>query len=164
MATFSYLFIALAATMTATCCKADPGQIVQNALSCFNDQSIYKNCDEAYRLSPSGYLNVPYSATNQFCSGPCLDETYLVLDCIDQTLSNFVFYNRATIEDVRAAVQGGCGQSSRRGDFNVEDYLQGDWSNAVPVLTPHNLLFKFFACSVSLFIAARIYNVMMQGN
>jgi hypothetical protein len=33
-----------------------------------------------------------------YCSGPCLSETHLVLNCIENITKNFAFYNKATIE------------------------------------------------------------------
>ncbi|KAK6924787.1 hypothetical protein RJ641_009113, partial [Dillenia turbinata] len=92
----------------------DPAQIVQNAFICFSDKFIYTNCDEEYRLNQSGDLNIPYSATNEFCSGPCLAETQHVLNCVDSILSNFHFYNEATTHDVRNALSTGCSDTTER--------------------------------------------------
>lgn len=76
---------------------------------------VYSSCSEEYRLTQSGYLNIPAPATNQFCYGPCLAETHRVLDCVDHSLSNFIFYNRATVNDIRATLQAACGHTHERG-------------------------------------------------
>ncbi|KAL5541918.1 hypothetical protein UlMin_009628 [Ulmus minor] len=107
----------------------DPPQIVAKALLCFHDKYIYSSCEESYRLTESGNLEVPSEKTEEYCSGPCLTETNLVLDCIDNILSHFVFYNRATIQEVRETVQAGCGYGPERGDFNVEEHIESEESN-----------------------------------
>lgn len=76
---------------------------------------LYSGCDEAYRLNPSGNINVPSGATDLFCNGPCLAETQLVLNCIDNLLSNFIFYNKATMPEVRYALNAGCSYTPQRG-------------------------------------------------
>ncbi|KAJ1425510.1 hypothetical protein SESBI_10855, partial [Sesbania bispinosa] len=85
---------------------------------------IYVGCDEAYRLNPSGNINVPPEATDFFCSGPCLTETQLMLDCIDNILSNFIFYNKATVQQMRYALNAGCSYSRQRGQDTI--CFQGD--------------------------------------
>ncbi|XP_021772766.1 uncharacterized protein LOC110736772 [Chenopodium quinoa] len=129
----------------------DPGQLLIKALSCFNADNIYSRCSEAYRLTQSGYLNIPPAATEQFCYGPCLAETHLVLDCVDHSLSKFVFYNKATINDVRTTLQAACGHTHERGNFNVEEYMQeymqDYWSGANLPLLPNNLFTLIFLSS-----------------
>uniref|UniRef100_A0A7C9D0J0 DUF7731 domain-containing protein n=1 Tax=Opuntia streptacantha TaxID=393608 RepID=A0A7C9D0J0_OPUST len=136
--------------------QINPAQIVTKALSCFNDKHVYSNCNEAYRLTQSGYINVPPEATDQFCYGPCLAETHLVLDCVDHSLSTFVFYNKATINTVRTTLRAACGHSSERGHFNVDEYmqeyLQDEWSTANLPAQPNSLITFLFAVSVLLLI------------
>ncbi|PNX67996.1 hypothetical protein L195_g055927, partial [Trifolium pratense] len=76
---------------------------------------IYQSCEESYRLSENGNLDVPSEKTDAFCEGPCMSETNLVLGCIDNIFSNFIFYNRATIEDVKETILAGCGYGPERG-------------------------------------------------
>ncbi|KAK1292655.1 hypothetical protein QJS10_CPB17g01144 [Acorus calamus] len=102
----------------------NPIQIVSKAVQCFNNQNVYRKCQEDYRLSPAGNINVPSEATDAYCGGPCLIETKLVLDCVDGIMSNFVFYNRATTKNIRSTLVNGCSQTSSRGNFNVADYLE----------------------------------------
>ncbi|XP_028756693.1 uncharacterized protein LOC114715941 [Neltuma alba] len=108
---------------------ADPAQIVARALLCFNDKYIYKSCEESWRLTEEGNLKVPEDKTEEFCEGPCLSETYLVLSCIDNIFANFVFYNRATIEDIKDTVQAGCGYGPQRGNFDVAEHMEGEEYN-----------------------------------
>ncbi|XP_054788005.1 uncharacterized protein LOC129293905 isoform X2 [Prosopis cineraria] len=109
---------------------ADPAQIVARALLCFNDKYIYKSCEESWRLNEAGNLKVPKDKTEEFCEGPCLSETYLVLSCIDDIFINFVFYNRATIQDIKDTVQAGCGYGPQRGNFDVEKQIQAEENRA----------------------------------
>ncbi|XP_037496615.1 uncharacterized protein LOC105647438 [Jatropha curcas] len=103
--------------------------MAEEALSCFNDK-IYSGCSEAYRLTESGNVNVPPEATDLFCNGPCLTETQAILSCINNILSDFLFYNRATVRDIRYVLNAGCSYSSLRGDFNVTRYIEGETSSA----------------------------------
>ncbi|XP_008781073.2 uncharacterized protein LOC103700950 [Phoenix dactylifera] len=110
-----------------TCCESDqdPVDVAAKALTCFNDHYIYSSCEESCRLSAAGTIDVPLEATDQYCEGPCLVETKLVLQCVDSILYNFQFYNGATVQDVKYALNTGCGHTSKRGDFNVLERLEG---------------------------------------
>lgn len=76
---------------------------------------IYSSCEESYRLNESGNLKVASQDTDAYCNGACLTETNLVLTCIDNIFTNFLFYNKATIQDVRDTVQAACGNGPERG-------------------------------------------------
>ncbi|KAJ1407719.1 hypothetical protein SESBI_24195 [Sesbania bispinosa] len=117
----------------------DPSQIVAKALLCFNDKYIYQSCEESCRLNENGNLNVPTEKTDEFCEGPCLSETNLVLSCLDNIFSNFIFYNRATIQDVKETIEAGCGYGPERGNFNVAEHIQAEESKALKV-TSHVLM------------------------
>ncbi|KAF9607249.1 hypothetical protein IFM89_033456 [Coptis chinensis] len=105
-----------------------PAQIVSRALLCLNDNYIYKNCDESYRLTQSGNINVSPQETDQFCNGPCLAESNHVLNCIRDIFSNFCFYNRATIRDIRDTLKAGCSYTGKRGNFDVAEHMEsGAW-------------------------------------
>ncbi|KAK6930244.1 Pentatricopeptide repeat, partial [Dillenia turbinata] len=77
----------------------DPTEIVGKALLCFDNKNIYADCEEAYRLTESGNVNVTRNETDAYCEGPCLTETHFLLTCIENILTNFEFYNKATIQD-----------------------------------------------------------------
>ncbi|KAL5782186.1 hypothetical protein ACOSP7_007215 [Xanthoceras sorbifolium] len=121
----------------------DPAEIVAKALLCLNDKYIYSSCEESYRLTESGNLNVPLDYTDQYCNGPCLTETHLVLSCIENILSHFVFYNRATIQDVRDTIKAGCGYGPERGDFNVAEHVEAEENSAQKTETANKVLLGF---------------------
>ncbi|CAN0897233.1 hypothetical protein LINGRAHAP2_LOCUS19007 [Linum grandiflorum] len=136
MASFSMIFVLISIATTA--CSSNTGyaqkdlpeQLISKASSsCFHDK-VYDRCNRAYRLSLSGDINVPAEATDVFCNGPCLDETRHVLDCVDDLFSDFVFFNRAMVKDVRRVLSSACSStSSRRGsDFDVSSYLRDETS------------------------------------
>ncbi|XP_058212594.1 uncharacterized protein LOC131324596 isoform X2 [Rhododendron vialii] len=102
----------------------DPTPIIAKALLCFDDNYVYSSCQESYRLTESGELHVPHEDTNQFCEGPCLTETHLVLNCIGSIMTHFEFYNKATLQDVSDTVKDGCGYGNQRGNFNVAEHVQ----------------------------------------
>ncbi|MCL7044531.1 hypothetical protein MKW94_030538 [Papaver nudicaule] len=120
-----------------TCCSSDyydqyvgaQSQAIDRALVCFNNNFIFSSCAENNRLTETGLINVPPEQTEDYCNGPCLAETKLVLNCIDNMLSNFLFYNRATVRDIRSSLRTGCGFSNERGNFNVAQGL-GYWNHA----------------------------------
>ncbi|PIA61147.1 hypothetical protein AQUCO_00300578v1 [Aquilegia coerulea] len=85
---------------------------------------IYKSCDESCRLTQSGNINVSPEETDQFCEGPCFEESNHVLNCLNDVFSHFLFYNEATIKDVRATLRAGCSHTSERGNFNVAEHLE----------------------------------------
>ncbi|XP_042380404.1 uncharacterized protein LOC121972843 [Zingiber officinale] len=97
--------------------------IVAKAMACFDNNVVYSNCQESYRLSAAGTFNVPLEATDDFCGGPCLYETKLLLSCVDHILYNFRFYNGASVGVVKYTLDEGCGHTSKRGDFNVAEHL-----------------------------------------
>ncbi|XP_031736077.1 uncharacterized protein LOC101204762 [Cucumis sativus] len=132
----SFLPIALALAVLLRCPSVYsddqeiPGQMVVEGFKCFDNKFIYNGCERAYRLNPSGSFNVPPEATNLFCNGPCLIETQLLLNCLDNTFQNFLFYNKATAQSVRNALRVGCSYSSQRGNFNQGLFMQGEFSEA----------------------------------
>lgn len=56
--------------------------------------------------------------TDEYCSSPCISETHLVLNCIENVLSHFKFYNKASINDVRETIKSGCSYGPKRGILN----------------------------------------------
>lgn len=126
-----------------------PDHIVDEALHCFNEKQIYSSCIEAYRLSLNGELNVPPENADEYCNGPCLSETHLVLNCIEGVLSHFKFYNHATVNDVKETIKSGCSYGPKRGDFNVAERVQEDDSNG------HRTNFSLFLSGLVLMIMTR---------
>lgn len=78
---------------------------------------VYSSCEQSYRLTESGNINVPPDYTDKYCSGPCLTETNLVLDCIENIMLHFKFYNKATIQDIRDTIKAGCSHGPEKGSL-----------------------------------------------
>ncbi|KAJ6322190.1 hypothetical protein OIU77_012125 [Salix suchowensis] len=109
---------------------ADPPEVVAKALLCFSNKYIYSSCEEAYRLTETGSLNVPPGYADSYCGGPCLSETHLVLSCIESIMGHFVFYNKATVRDIRNTIKAGCSYGPERGNFDVSEHLQYEENHA----------------------------------
>ncbi|CAN1181632.1 hypothetical protein LINPERPRIM_LOCUS40405 [Linum perenne] len=92
--------------------RSDPAQIVAKAMQCFNNKTIYRNCDEELRLNESGSLVItrPMSAEEMeaYCKGACFMETNLVFNCVQGIMNNFRFYNNATVNDVKNSLKEAC--------------------------------------------------------
>uniref|UniRef100_A0A7N0U3X1 DUF7731 domain-containing protein n=1 Tax=Kalanchoe fedtschenkoi TaxID=63787 RepID=A0A7N0U3X1_KALFE len=108
----------------------DPATITAKALQCFNNRFIYSSCNEDYRLTMAGEINVPPEYTDEYCNGPCMTETHLVLNCVDNILLHFAFYNRATVQDVRDTIKAACSDSKERGHFSVAEHMAAEESAA----------------------------------
>ncbi|XP_043709844.1 uncharacterized protein LOC122658791 [Telopea speciosissima] len=148
-------FIVALISIVVSCCKSeltehDPSQLVAKALLCFNNKYIYSSCEETYRLKESGNVSVPHEATDEYCNGPCLEETNLVLHCIDGILFNFLFHNKATVQDIRATLNAGCGHTSERGNFNVAEHIQDEYSHGYSE-KPHLMCLYLSVSMITLF-------------
>ncbi|XP_074559263.1 uncharacterized protein LOC141815247 [Curcuma longa] len=146
---FSFALLLFSTTFV----KSDEGPIgfVAKAMACFDNNAVYSNCQDSYRLDAAGTFNIPVEATDDFCGGPCLSETKLVLSCVDHILYNFRFYNGASLQVVKYTLDQGCGHTSKRGDFNVAEYLgenpfpygYGHQNHANKIAVPIYLLILF---------------------
>ncbi|XP_074318311.1 uncharacterized protein LOC141655114 [Silene latifolia] len=101
----------------------DPAHIVAGGLLCFREKHIYNSCDESCRLSAKGDLHVPHDQVDEFCNGPCLEETNHVLDCLEEIMDNFLFFNQATTQNVRDTISAACGHGFHRGDLDVGEHI-----------------------------------------
>ncbi|KAG9459597.1 hypothetical protein H6P81_004105 [Aristolochia fimbriata] len=128
-------FFAVVVMSVVTLCHSQqiPSQIVTRALYCLNNRLIYRSCQEDYRLSADGSINVPPQAVDAYCTGPCIDETRLVLNCVDGIISNFIFDNGATTRAVRSTIIAACSDSSQRGNFNVAAHILDEDNQAEPL-------------------------------
>ncbi|KAG7605472.1 hypothetical protein ISN45_At05g044750 [Arabidopsis thaliana x Arabidopsis arenosa] len=108
----------------------DPPEIVAKALECLNEKHIYRECDESWRLTLNGDLNIPLGRTEEFCEGPCFSETHLALNCIEEIIHHYRFFNRATIHDIRETLKSGCSYGPERGVFNVLEHIEDEDENA----------------------------------
>ncbi|KAK4380097.1 hypothetical protein RND71_001959 [Anisodus tanguticus] len=107
-----------------------PDYLFSKALQCFTDKHIYSSCEESYRLTETGELHVPPEYADQYCRGPCLEETHLVLNCLENILSHFRFYNKATVRAVEETIKEGCSYGPKRGYFNVAEHILAYGSTA----------------------------------
>ncbi|XP_022989485.1 uncharacterized protein LOC111486529 [Cucurbita maxima] len=142
---------ALALYCSSVCGEEFEGQGVTQGFQCFDNNLIYNGCESAYRLNPSGNLNVPLQATNLFCNGPCLIETQLLLNCLDHAFDNFLFYNKATVLAVQNALRAGCSYSTQRGNFNPGYFMQGEISKGHTLqkwVTLYYVLFLIGCCFI----------------
>ncbi|XP_072976260.1 uncharacterized protein [Typha angustifolia] len=111
-------------------CMSDQVSIAGRALTCFDSSHVYRSCEESYRLKAEGSIRVGIEATDEYCGGPCVAETKLLLSCVDEMRKNFRFRNGASVGDVRHALTRGCSHSTARGDFTVKRYNDyGDEDN-----------------------------------
>ncbi|XP_042424151.1 uncharacterized protein LOC122011825 [Zingiber officinale] len=123
--TFKHFCFFMALFFFTVCCKSDqtPVSLVAKAMTCFDNSVVYSSCQESYRLNAEGTINVPKEATDDYCGGPCLSETKFVLSCVDEILYTFKFYNGASVQDVKYTLDAGCGDTNKRGDFDVAEHL-----------------------------------------
>ncbi|XP_073050375.1 uncharacterized protein [Primulina eburnea] len=126
--------------------------IFNKVLECFDDKNIYSSCDEAYRLTQGGKLDVPYDYTDQYCNGPCITETENVLACIHGIFDQFLFHNRATLSDIHDTLESGCSYGPKRGNFDVAEHIQANGASADKTFNP-----TLFA---NIFLISIMYNVL----
>ncbi|KAJ0253873.1 Glycine-rich protein family [Hirschfeldia incana] len=107
----------------------NPPEIVAKALECLNEKHIYRECEDAWRLTLNGDLNIPVTRTEEFCEGPCFSETNLALNCIDEIVHHFRFFNRATVYNIRETLKSGCSYGPERGIFNVLEHIEDEEEN-----------------------------------
>ncbi|XP_073042227.1 uncharacterized protein [Primulina eburnea] len=126
---------------------ASPDLIFNKVFECFDDKYIYSSCNEAYRLTQGGELNVPHDYTDQYCNGPCITETQNVLACIHGIFGQFLFYNRATLSDIRDTIESGCSYGPERGNFDVAEHIQANGVSADKTFNP-TLYARIFLISI----------------
>ncbi|KAK8916953.1 hypothetical protein KSP39_PZI023243 [Platanthera zijinensis] len=112
----------------STGCTSEPDavDILTKARACFDDPYVYISCQNSYRLRELGSIDIPADAVDEYCGGPCLKETKLVLMCLHNTFDNFRFYNGRTLRDVGYALDRGCSLGMDRGDFSSIGLNGGD--------------------------------------
>ncbi|KAJ7526030.1 hypothetical protein O6H91_17G078500 [Diphasiastrum complanatum] len=110
-------------------------QAYTNSLLCLQNTTV--PCPGA-NLGESG--NVQPNNTAAFCTQGCLNQTMVMLKCIDHVYNDFRFNNKGTTNDIRAALNKGCSHNSIfYGNFTVIPSPSGAFANAIP-----NVLFTTF--------------------
>ncbi|KAJ3676089.1 hypothetical protein LUZ60_003501 [Juncus effusus] len=112
----------------------------EDVCHCLEDHYIYRECEEEYRLSREGYLHVPRDRTEEFCEGPCHDETEEVLRCIKEKSEDFRFVSGASVNDIKEAIECGCGEgeSERKGDSGFDEGDDYDTDDGEHDQEPHH--------------------------
>lgn len=78
---------------------------------------IYSQCAEEFRLNAEGAFHVHKDSVDEYCGGPCLEETKLALQCVEEVAAEtFHFSNGASVLAVRQALGTGCGYGPERGN------------------------------------------------
>ncbi|ESR46756.1 hypothetical protein CICLE_v10003751mg, partial [Citrus x clementina] len=89
---------------------------------------------------------VPRGASYLFCNGPCFEETHVMLDCVEKLLSNFNFYNKATVKDIRKAF----------GDFNVWRYINEGETSLINNDGQRVLTFNGYTTALAMLTGSRL--------
>nr|CAB3465523.1 unnamed protein product [Digitaria exilis] len=59
---------------------------------------IYGQCAEEFRLNAEGAFHVQRNEVDEYCGGPCLEETKLALQCVEEVAAeSFRFSNGASL-------------------------------------------------------------------
>ncbi|CAL4893017.1 unnamed protein product [Urochloa decumbens] len=83
---------------------------------------IYGQCAEEFRLNAEGAFHVQRNEVDSYCGGPCLEETKLALQCVEEVAAqSFRFSNGASVLAVRQALGTGCGYGPERGTFEIRE-------------------------------------------
>ncbi|KAL6620067.1 hypothetical protein ACP70R_035206 [Stipagrostis hirtigluma subsp. patula] len=97
-------------------------EMFQRACHCFDDPNIYSLCAAEWRLNVEGAFHVQKDAVNEYCGGPCLEETTLALQCVEEVAyQSFRFSNGASVLAVKQALGTGCSYGPDRGTFEIRE-------------------------------------------
>ncbi|OIV95258.1 hypothetical protein TanjilG_26955 [Lupinus angustifolius] len=74
-----------------------------------------------------------------------------MLNCINNVLSNFLFYNKANVDQIRYVLNAGCSYSTQRGNFNLGEYA-GEETNSAQKLSDFIRLYLFITMVVVVYL------------
>ncbi|XP_062231184.1 uncharacterized protein LOC133928740 [Phragmites australis] len=120
----SLLALALAICLLIPCCFSDKAvvELFERACHCFDDPTIYDKCAEDFRLNAKGAFHVQKKSVDEYCGGPCLEETKLALQCVEEVAAeSFRFSNGASVLAVKQALGTGCSDGPDRGTFEIRE-------------------------------------------
>ncbi|KAL6865055.1 hypothetical protein ACP4OV_016206 [Aristida adscensionis] len=120
----SLLALAVSIYLFVPCCLCDKLalDVFDRACHCFDDPNIYSRCAEEFRLNVEGAFHVQKDAVDAYCGGPCLEETSLALQCVEEVAFNsFRFSNGASVLAVKQALDTGCSYGPERGTFEIRE-------------------------------------------
>ncbi|XP_062181097.1 uncharacterized protein LOC133885402 [Phragmites australis] len=118
------LALALAIFLLIPCCLSDKAvlELFERACHCFDDPNIYHMCAEEFRLNAEGAFHVQKEEVDGYCGGPCLEETKLALQCVEEVAAeSFRFSNGASVLAVKQALDTGCSYGPDRGTFEIRE-------------------------------------------
>ncbi|OAY78586.1 hypothetical protein ACMD2_17274 [Ananas comosus] len=87
---------------------------------------VYSRCNDSFRLNEQGSVNIPQEGIDEYCEGPCFEETHLVLTCVGDVHNSFRFSNGASVKDVKSALIRRCGHTPKRGNVAVAEHFDID--------------------------------------
>ncbi|ONM63103.1 uncharacterized protein [Zea mays] len=115
---------AFAICMLIPCCSSskEAMELFERACHCFDNPNIYSQCAEEFRLNAEGAFHVQRNEVDEYCGGPCLEETNLALECVEEVAAeSFRFSNGASVLAVRQALGTGCSYGPDRGTFEIRE-------------------------------------------
>ncbi|CAN6333411.1 unnamed protein product [Urochloa humidicola] len=118
------LLLAFVIGILIPCCSSskEAMELFERACHCFDDPNIYGQCAEEFRLNAEGAFHVQRNEVDSYCGGPCLEETKLALQCVEEVAAqSFRFSNGASVLAVRQALGTGCGYGPERGTFEIRE-------------------------------------------
>ncbi|XP_006654291.1 uncharacterized protein LOC102719673 [Oryza brachyantha] len=121
------LALAVALCLLLPCCFASKEALAmfEKACHCFDDHNVYRECKEEMRLSVEGAFHVGKESVDDYCGGPCLMETKMALQCVEEVADEgFRFYSGASVPAVKAALDTGCSYTPERGTFEIRERKQ----------------------------------------
>ncbi|PAN20142.1 hypothetical protein PAHAL_3G316800 [Panicum hallii] len=116
--------LAFAICMLIPCCcsSKEAMELFERACHCFDDPNIYGQCAAELRLNAEGAFHVQRNEVDEYCGGPCMEETKLALQCVEEVAAqSFRFSNGASVLAVRQALGTGCGYGPDRGTFEIRE-------------------------------------------
>uniref|UniRef100_A0A0E0PL83 DUF7731 domain-containing protein n=1 Tax=Oryza rufipogon TaxID=4529 RepID=A0A0E0PL83_ORYRU len=121
------LAFAIAVCLLLPCCFGSKAavEMFEKACHCFDDHNVYSECKEELRLGVEGAFHVGKESVDEYCGGPCLMETKMALQCVEEVAHDgFRFYSGASLPAVKAALDTGCSYTPERGTFEIRERKQ----------------------------------------
>ncbi|KAL7583477.1 uncharacterized protein LOC128129336 [Lactuca sativa] len=70
--------------------------------------NVSSDCPGKFTLHVGGWLNISANETQAFCEGGCAQHTQQLLKCVKYVKQNYVFRNKATINNLNDTINIGC--------------------------------------------------------
>ncbi|CAL5366578.1 unnamed protein product [Camellia sinensis] len=66
------------------------------------------SCWSEYWVTEAGWINVTQADGEVYCTGGCSEHTQAVLKCIHLVKHDYVFVNKASVQDLNQTITNGC--------------------------------------------------------